>query len=237
MYIIWKNKGETPLEAMKRLIPHEKKKTYAGRLDPMADGLLLILIDEECNSAKEYLNLPKIYKYSVLFGVETDTLDPLGKILSVNVSLIDEKKLNLPFGSKEYKYPMYSSKTVNGKPLWSYARESRVVEIPSYSVKIKKHKLISKGNITGREFSKNQIDVINTINGDFRQKEIIDCWKGFSTKYGSDNFTFLTFEIEMSGGGYVRSVAEDLGNQTNSSTLAFNIQRIGIGDFNEVTLQ
>ena len=86
--IIYKKVGETPLEALenfrtKRLDEgHVEYRnipmTYAGRLDPMAEGDLLILIGEECKKKDAYLGLDKEYEVEVLFGIETDTHDVLG---------------------------------------------------------------------------------------------------------------------------------------------------------------
>jgi len=56
--------------------------TYAGRLDPLAEGLLLVLTGEECKNKEKYLGLDKEYEVDVLFGFATDTYDILGKVLS-----------------------------------------------------------------------------------------------------------------------------------------------------------
>jgi len=82
-YLVCKKEGETPLEALERLraaaaIPEDVPMTYAGRLDPMAEGLLLILAGEECKKKDEYTSLEKTYQAKILFGVGTDTYDLLG---------------------------------------------------------------------------------------------------------------------------------------------------------------
>lgn len=76
--IIYKRIGETPLEAMEKARfnhPEWEKlpMTYAGRLDPVAEGLLLVLAGEDCKEKDKYLDLTKEYELSVLFGFETDT--------------------------------------------------------------------------------------------------------------------------------------------------------------------
>ena len=131
--LLLKPVGETPLECLKRFKIENPEyqslpMTYAGRLDPMAEGLLLLLVGEECKKKDDYLYLPKEYEIEVLFGFETDTRDILGKIMKVeNKSEIFSKEKisetlefvkNLP-----QKYPAYSSKTFEGKPLWQWARE------------------------------------------------------------------------------------------------------------------
>ena len=83
--IVYKNLGETPLECLERVrseqgIADDIPMTYAGRLDPMAEGLLIILIGEECKNKEKYLGLDKTYEFKILVGFSTDTYDLLGMI-------------------------------------------------------------------------------------------------------------------------------------------------------------
>ena len=84
--LLYKKIGETPLECLNRFKVENSEyeslpMTYAGRLDPMAEGLLLVLVGEECKKKEDYLYLSKEYEIEVLFGFETDTADVLGKII------------------------------------------------------------------------------------------------------------------------------------------------------------
>ena len=128
-----KKVGQTPLEAItawKRLHPEcaDVPMSYAGRLDPMASGKLLILLGEECKRQKEYTKLDKEYDIEVLLDVESDTGDILGIVTfgehqtqkvknELNTILKKER------GTHKRQYPVYSSKTVQGKPLFLYALE------------------------------------------------------------------------------------------------------------------
>ena len=79
-----KQPGETPLEALARYratrpdLVATTPMTYAGRLDPMASGTLLVLVGDECKNKDAYLGLDKEYEIEVLFGISTDTQDALG---------------------------------------------------------------------------------------------------------------------------------------------------------------
>src|SRR4051812_15345092 len=79
----------TPLQAtlkFKQAFPEyaDQKIAYAGRLDPMAEGLLLLLIGNETKKRKDYEALSKTYEFSILLGISTDTYDLLGKIKETN---------------------------------------------------------------------------------------------------------------------------------------------------------
>src|SRR6185436_12995765 len=86
MILLHKPLGLSPLEVIKLFKQQNFEYasatiSYAGRLDPMADGLLLLLVNEENTQRKLYEALPKTYEFTVLLGVETDTYDILGKII------------------------------------------------------------------------------------------------------------------------------------------------------------
>ena len=157
--------GETPLVCMeswrvKNGVDKDIPLTYAGRLDPMASGKLLILIGEECKKKEAYLGLDKTYEFTVLFGIGSDTHDVLGR-LSIHTSFradaspeaalqaakpslttsddasalktqLEEICRNL-IGEIELPYPHFSSKTVAGKPLFEWSLENRLdeIEIPT----------------------------------------------------------------------------------------------------------
>ena len=81
----------TPLQAIRRLQSlhpelEGEKIGYAGRLDPMAEGLLLLLVSDENKKRKEYERLPKTYEFEVLLGIETDSYDVLGIITKVDAT-------------------------------------------------------------------------------------------------------------------------------------------------------
>lgn len=81
--IIYKPVGLTPLQAIQRFKekhPEYKKAKigYAGRLDPLAEGVLLVLVGEENKKIREYLKFDKEYKAEILFGISSDSHDVLG---------------------------------------------------------------------------------------------------------------------------------------------------------------
>ena len=85
LHLLYKNLGETPNESILRFKKEnpeykDESMTYAGRFDPMAEGLLLVISHEELQNKDQYLDLKKTYEFEMLWGFETDTLDILGKI-------------------------------------------------------------------------------------------------------------------------------------------------------------
>lgn len=198
--VLNKKEGETPLEVLESFRSKNKayqdlKMTYAGRLDPMASGLLILLTGEETKNKEKYLSLDKEYEFEVLFGFATDTYDILGKVLkSVRQGLTQkttrqdlvlklelEKKIkqNLQHFTGKFmqKYPMYSSKTVAGKQLFEYARSGEDVVIPEREVNVKSLKLLKIKKINNKNLLENIEHRIGKVKGDFRQKEILKIWQ------------------------------------------------------------
>lgn len=246
--VLNKKEGETPLEALDKFRQKyseykNSKMTYAGRLDPMASGLLLILVGEEINNKEKYLALGKEYKFEVLFGFSTDTYDILGKVVKQKSSaafslerLKKEIKQNIKsfLGENVQRYPVYSSKTVKGKPLFSYARAGEEVDIPERKIFIKKLKLEKVREMNNKRLFQNIKKRIEKVKGDFRQKEILKIWKENLSPYQGEPLVKLaSFKVACSSGTYVRRIANSLGEKIGIPALAFSIKRTKIGKYRQ----
>lgn len=242
-YLVNKKEGETPLESLevfriKNKIPLDIPMTYAGRLDPLASGLLIILSGEECKNKEKYLNLDKEYEFSVLFGFKTDTYDILGKVITEGNPMYTKEDLeklikrNLKYfkGKIIQKYPIYSSKTVAGKPLFTYARENTKVEIPEREVDVKNLKYLNLKKVSSKKLLKDIEIRINKVKGDFRQKEILHIWKKeLNDEKMPKHFFVASFTAKVTSGTYVRTIANDLGDKISIPSLALSIKRTKIG--------
>lgn len=236
-----KKEGETPLSALTAFRTRNKKykdvpMTYAGRLDPMANGLLLVLTGDETKNKEKYLALGKEYEFEILFGFTTDTYDILGKVVKVvrpclmTQELEKKIKQNLKFFKGKFiqKYPAYSSKTVAGKPLFTYARRGELVESPQREVVVMSLKYLGMHKISTKKLLENIEHRVAKVKGDFRQKEIIKIWhKNLNVKHSV--FNIASFKIKCGSGTYVRSIANSLGEKIGIPALAFRIKRTKIG--------
>ncbi len=239
-----KKEGDTPLSALEDFRNKNKayknvKMTYAGRLDPIASGLLLVLAGEETKNKEKYLVLDKEYEFKILFGFATDSFDILGKIVKTTKPNFTARELeksiknNLKFftGKFKQKYPIYSSKTVKGKQLFQYARCNEDVEIPEKEVFVKKLKFIKLRKISNKELLLNIGKRIKKIEGDFRQKEILKIWRKKLSLKNTSDFFIASFEIKCSSGTYVRGISNSLGEKLDIPALAFSIKRTKIGNW------
>lgn len=239
--VFYKKVGQTPLEAIKELKTKNKnladvKIGYAGRLDPMAEGALLLLLGAENKQKRKYESLSKTYEIKVLFGFKTDTYDILGKIVEIKSDFeFDFKKTGkilISFvGKFSQKYPPYSSKTVDGKPLYYYARRNLIskINVPSKKVEIFEITNIKEDFIYGKDLLGHVFERINLVKGDFRQDEILKDWQ---EKIDTNkHYPVVSLTVKCSSGTYMRSLANSLGEKMGIPTLALSIKRIEIGSF------
>ena len=240
--ILNKKEGQTPLQALqlfrrKNKKYQDSKMTYAGRLDPMASGLLLILVDEKTKDKEKFLSLDKEYNFEILFGFATDTHDILGRIEKKYLKNIEKESLEKSIknqlkdfkGKIKQKYPAYSSKTVKGKPLFYYARKGEDIEPPERLVEIKKIKFLKIKKIKGKKLIQEVNKRIDKVKGDFRQKEIKKSWLDKIDK--KESYFIASFNIKCSSGTYVRVLANTLGQKIKIPALAYRIERVKIGKY------
>ena len=104
-----------------------KKIGHCGTLDPLATGLLPICLGEATKFSSFTTDLDKTYEVEIKFGIETDTGDIDGEIISKcsnNFNEIDVKSVLRQFtGSQMQTPPMFSALKIKGKPLYSWARK------------------------------------------------------------------------------------------------------------------
>ena len=123
-----------------------KKVGHTGTLDPMASGVLVLCIGNGLKLCELLTNHDKEYIASVTLGIETDTLDMDGTIISTEVVDTDEDTIRNVVksfcGSYLQEVPKYSAVKVNGKKLYEYARNNIDVELPSKVVTISSIEII-----------------------------------------------------------------------------------------------
>lgn len=141
--IIDKSSGMSSYDVIRRLkrIRSFKKIGYIGTLDRNATGILPVAIDEAVKLIPFLEDGRKTYKATILLGTTTDTLDIEGTVLSVvETEPFDIERLKNGLtrfeGKITQQIPAYSSKKVNRKPLYKWARAGVTMEPQTKEVEI-----------------------------------------------------------------------------------------------------
>lgn len=233
MLELYKKRGETPLQALDRLreeSPEFARETlsYAGRLDPMAEGILPVLVGEDENARRqEFLHKDKQYVAHFMLGYGTDTGDVLGLVTKQDVRPVDEELVEDAVQSltllTEQTYPWYSSKTVDGKPLFEYAREGNFhVERPTRKVRVELVDGIDISSESDSGIIKDIVQDVGAVVGDFRQDEIVRRWQDVVT---GRPVQIVTVILEVSSGTYIRAMTETLSERLGVPVVLYRLIR------------
>jgi tRNA U55 pseudouridine synthase TruB len=170
--LIYKKLGFTPLQVLEEVRPFlpeqgQKKVTFVGRLDPMAEGNIHLLWSGDMKEKQNIQNQDKGYIVEVLLGVKTDTGDVLGLIESKNNNYI-EQSIQKFVGSFVYDYPKYSSpnikKVLKGEKETNKKQEGYIYSIEDLGMK--------KNTSTElKEYIFNKLEQCN-MKGDFRLNKV-----------------------------------------------------------------
>ncbi|MBN2169031.1 MAG: tRNA pseudouridine(55) synthase TruB [Actinobacteria bacterium] len=148
--IIDKPSGLTSRQVVSRIkrVSDAAKAGHTGTLDPLATGLLIVCIGRATLLSRVISQGQKIYEVKALLGVETDTYDIEGEVVSECDSKdIQPEQVKAVFGSftgvVKQTPPQYSAVKHHGKPLYHYARRGVTVEVQPREVEIQQIKLSS----------------------------------------------------------------------------------------------
>lgn len=129
-----------------------KKVGHTGTLDPLATGVLVVVIGRYTKLADILSSKDKEYIAEIKLGVRTDTLDITGNVLETKKAVIDTEKvkqvLKRFIGTYKMEVPLYSAVKVHGKKLYEYARCKEDVCLPIKEVQILELELLNISNDT-----------------------------------------------------------------------------------------
>lgn len=241
---IYKPIGVTPLQVVEQVKRkfvtfNELKIGYAGRLDPMARGVLVLLVGDENKEKKRYEDMDKTYQFDVLWGVASDSYDMLGIVKEGHVkaavttkSFTEKIKQFISFntGFINQQLPTFSAYRVNGKPLFYWARKGIDIEPPIRCVEIKKFEHIKDFSVSLEEL-KDRLEILRKVRGDFRQGEILNSWDSLLALTNKQKFSLSRFVVEVSSGTYIRSIVNEMGKYLGTGAITYDILRTKVGEY------
>ena len=129
-----------------------KKVGHAGTLDPLASGVLPICVGKATRIIEYLINQDRSYRAGINLGIETDTFDKEGFIVSNNIGYkipsVAEISNVLTFfvGDIEQIPPMYSAIKINGERLYDLARKGVSLKLEPRAVKVFEISLLNWNN-------------------------------------------------------------------------------------------
>ncbi|HZM11276.1 MAG TPA: tRNA pseudouridine(55) synthase TruB [Candidatus Limnocylindrales bacterium] len=128
--------------AKARRILGERSIGHLGTLDPMATGVLPLVVGRMTRLCQFYSSSEKAYQGTIRLGVATDTYDcdgdPVGPAQDVNVTLEEIRAVVFGFvGLIQQTPPSFSAKKIKGVPAYKLARKKQEVELQPVEVEVK----------------------------------------------------------------------------------------------------
>ncbi|MBB64480.1 MAG: tRNA pseudouridine(55) synthase TruB [Waddliaceae bacterium] len=135
LLLVDKPKGQSSfsLVAALRRVTGVKKIGHAGTLDPLATGVMVLLVGRKYTRLSDtFLSHDKEYIAEVRLGIRTSTYDAEGEILSETEDLPSREEIDAAIAQFQGKVkqvpPMYSAKKVNGQKLYDLARKGQTID-------------------------------------------------------------------------------------------------------------
>jgi len=205
--IIDKPPGLTSHDVVNRIrrILNQRSVGHLGTLDPLATGLLPMVVGSMTRLAQFYTASDKTYEGVIRFGFATDTYDaegePTGVPQQVKVSLEEVRKLSMAFrGRIEQMPPPFSAKKIHGVPAYKLARKHKEVVLKPVEVEIKEFEILGFAD---------------------RSSEAPDVGRESGVR----------FRARVASGTYMRSVAHDMGQKLGCGAHLESLRRTQLGEF------
>lgn len=218
LILVYKKKGKTSRNVVENISKkYGVKAGHIGTLDPMAKGLLPVLVGNTCKLSKYLMEHDKTYLVEMKFGYNTETLDIEGEILEEDKSFRENNIVDNEFfdmiiiamkkelGTKKQIPPIYSAKKLNGKKLYEIAREDKEKAIEMAKEKAKEITIYNMYDISLKELWDNN------------PKDIV-----------------LSFKVECSSGTYIRSLVRDIAENMGTIAIMTDLRRIAVGNYNNI---
>lgn len=196
LLVIDKPGGMTSHDVVARLrrITAEQSIGHLGTLDPMATGVLPLLVGKYTRLAQYFSSAEKFYTGTIRFGYATDTYDaqgiPAGTAVEPNLTLEEIREAATPFrGELQQLPPPFSAKKISGTPAYKLARAGKPVELKTVTIHISRFEVLELHGLEAE------------------------------------------FEMAVSAGGYVRSVAHELGQRLGCGAHLSSLRRTQAGPF------
>ncbi|MEZ4390533.1 MAG: hypothetical protein R3A48_05510 [Polyangiales bacterium] len=209
----------------------ERKLGHTGRLDPLAEGLLAVLVDDENQRVVEHRGADKTYELGVLFGVATDSFDSLGVVTALAPAAVSERALRgvIPrwVGAVEQRCAPFSQAKVGGRSLISLGHSGEVVDRPARPRVIASITLLGLDALSLAAVAEEAARRVDLVRGSFRQDLLRARWSALSGD--PRRLTLARLSVDCSAGTFMRSLAFDLGEALGLPALAWTIRRTRVG--------
>ncbi len=220
-----------------------EKTTHTGTLDPMAEGVVVVLSGDDRFNKDKYSAWKKEYYFEILFGAATDSYDLLGLTTKDNIwyptqtgkDLVEKIRPKLAnfLGRQSQMIPSFSAKRIYGQSYFDLAKANNKPPSKSQEIEIFELEVLAYQDISAVKLKKGIEEKIGLVKGNFRQAESVTSWEEYFQKLPSSTATLpvLAFRATTSKRTYIRALVRDLSAVLNIPATTHSITRTANGPF------
>ena len=233
-----------------------KRLCFAGRLDPLAQGVMMLLTDDDVSEMNVHLLHNKVYEFKLIIGISTESLDLAGKITNIcppsaehTAEYFKETFHRFIETYDTQRYPLVSSFVVKlgavRKPLWWFAKHNIPVEVPIKQVRIHEYDIGVIESVPIDKFIECSLSRLDTVVNEKTRYDLqTDVLKNQyvsvldNIRYNlhpnnpnypnNPNLVCISIKLDVTTGFYVRQFCEDFGKHIGYPCIAFDITRTAI---------
>lgn len=213
--VVNKDKGMTSHDVVRRVRALAKQRDvgHLGTLDPMATGVLPLVLGKMTRIAQFYDHAEKRYEGSIRFGISTDTYDaegqPSSEAVEVTFSRLDlEMAMSAFRGEIDQVPPPFSAKKIDGIPAYKLARKNESVPLKPVKITVSRFEVLS-----------------------YQIEQDSPQMRRWITEETCPASAVLTFRADVSSGSYIRSLAHDLGRKLGTGAHLESLCRTQAAEF------
>ncbi|HYD35193.1 MAG TPA: hypothetical protein VD999_03955 [Vitreimonas sp.] len=210
--------------------------THTGTLDPMAEGVLVILAGDDRFAKGQLQDWQKTYHFSILWGVATDSLDRLGLITTYRGQQpkIDELRRIIEKFPAQYSQsvPAFSAARWQGQSHFELAKGGSELPLKTRDISLHHFHLHDVSVAAASAILSQQSNSVQSLAGDFRQSEILDSWEKALAKEATD-LLITTHSVTTSPGTYIRQLVQDVATHINIPATTWSITRTANGPYDK----
>jgi tRNA pseudouridine55 synthase len=215
--------------------------THTGTLDPMAEGVIIVLTGEERYKKYDLASWKKTYEFEILTGISTDSYDTMGlitkkKLKRTDVPSTDElgRIISGFQGPYTQRVPIYSAIRYKGKKLFEHAQAgTNISSLPVKKGEIYKIELLGIKEANLSKVIPQIVSRLKCIRGDFRQEKIITQWEELEKKSDNARVCLIKVRVQISRGMYVRSLSQDICKAAGITGTVFSLKRTKNGVYSK----
>jgi len=217
---------------------HQTKATHTGTLDPMADGVVIVLTDQDRFKKSEATNWKKQYQFEILWGATTDSHDLLGLTTKVSQEKYDLDQIATQIKSVIPKFtgtivqqlPQFSAQRIDGESYFDKAKKNESFVPRSETVQVHSLELQNSYSIDKSQLRQQLENKIQLVEGDFRQEQILNNWQQVIPQL-PEELVITQLQTTVSKRTYIRSLTRDIAQQLQLPATTYSLTRTKNGKF------